>query len=53
VSSSGPGTLLVHKSAATGVLTQDKGVCPAGFGQPQSSNFFKKIALTISIGNTY
>lgn len=44
-----PGSaIIVRKIGAN--LVQDSGECPATFKQPKSSNFFKRLALTISIG---
>ena len=36
-----------------GTLVQDPSTCPASFSPPQSSNFFKKLTLTISIGTGF
>ncbi|MDB4876868.1 MAG: surface antigen [Gemmatimonadetes bacterium] len=53
VSPTGSAPILVHKDPSTGALVQENTGCPATFRQPQSSNFFKKLTLTISIGNSF
>lgn len=50
----GPGAALVpiHR-LANGQLDQNLAACPASFAPFQSSNFFKRFALTLSIGTDF
>ena len=53
VSTAGVAPILVRRVAATNELIQDAAECPATFSPPRSSNFFKKLTLTISIGTGF
>ena len=53
VSGEGTTPILVRKMTATNELVQDAVECPATFSPARSSNFFKKLTLTISIGTGF
>jgi hypothetical protein len=45
--------LKVTRNSSTGELEQDISACPAAYTPPQATNFFRRLAFTLSVSSVF